>query len=306
MPVKIQADRQKESVKAEGFSTYLDGVLLANSKNLGWRGLQAQAYRYQSPSYEPVKLPWVENSYLIEIQTSGQTVVLEQKIKQWTKRHWHRGEMVFFPYGETTQWQWNNSLDTVLFFLPIERWQNTAAEVFECEHCVELVPQFSPEDTTLRQILLLLAQELHSGGVNGSLFVDGLTTALITHLLQHHSTVSSPFRSSSHGLTSWQFQQIVEFIHANFDKKLSLEELARVAGVGTSYFPHIFRKTTGFSSYQFVLSHRLEHSKKLLANPDLPIAEIGLEVGFANQSHFTTAFRKAYGTTPASYRKAIW
>ncbi len=47
-----------------------------------------------------------------------------------------------------------------------------------CDRSVELLPKFSPDDSTLRQILLLLAQELHNGGINGSLFVDGLTTAV--------------------------------------------------------------------------------------------------------------------------------
>ena len=237
MPIKIQADREKESVKAEEFHTYLGylgGVLLASSKDLGWEGLQAQAYRYESPSYEPKQLPWVENNYLIEIQTSEQPVELEQKIKQWTKRHWRLGEMIFFPYGETTQWRWNGSIDTVIFFLPVERWRYIAVEMFECERPVELLPQFSPDDNTLRQILLLLAQELHSGRVNGSLYVDDLTTALIAHLLQHHSTVSISSPSISHGLTSSQLKRIIEFIDANLDQKLSLEKLARVAGVGTS------------------------------------------------------------------------
>ena len=75
--------------------------------------------------------------------------------------------------------------------------------------------------------------------------------------------------------------------------------------MGHHNFPYIFRKTTSSTPYQFVLSRRLEYSKKLLADPDRSIAQIALAVGFANQSHFTTAFRKAHGITPASYRKAI-
>lgn len=306
MPSKIQAKPETDSIKAEDFYAYVDGVLLANSKDLGWQDLQAQALRYESPSYESQQLPWIENSYAIEIQTSGNAVELEQKIKQWTKQRWYRGEMVFFPYGEKTHWRWNNFLETVVFFLPVERWQQMAAEMFECDRSVELLPKFSPEDNVLRQILLLLAQELHNGGVNGTLFVDGLATAAIAHLLKHHSTVSLASRSISHGLSSWQLKRIVEYIDANLERKLSLKELAKVAEVGTTYFPQIFRQTTNSTPYQFVLSRRLEHSKKLLAERVLSIAEIALEVGFANQSHFTTAFRKVYGDTPASYRKAIW
>lgn len=104
-------------------------------------------------------------------------------------------------------------------------------------------------------------------------------------------------------LAPQRFKQVLEFIDANFDKPLSISDLAAVAEVGSSYFPRLFRQVTGLTPYQFVLNQRIKQAMKLLANQQLSIAEIALTVGFANQSHFTTAFRKVNGTTPNAYRK---
>jgi hypothetical protein len=60
---------------------------------------------------------------------------------------------------------------------------------------IELLPQFSPEDLKLRQILLLLADELLIGGPHGPLFADGLATTAIAHLLHYHSTQTTPLKS---------------------------------------------------------------------------------------------------------------
>lgn len=301
-----QAANKKESIIATELRTYIGGVLLADSRNLGWRNLQAEAYRYHGPQPEAWRIPWVKEHYLIELQTSGQSVELEQGCGQWTKRRMRRGDIVFFPYGQTTQWRWHSSLDTVTFLLPLNYWQRMASEAFDCD-CreVELLPQFCPEDATLRQILLLLVQELHAGGPNGSLFVDGLAIAATAHLIRHYSTLFTSSQSLPSRLAAWRLKRVNEFIEANLDQPITLDDLAVVAGVGPSYFPRVFRQATGSTPYQFVLHRRIKHSMELLAERELSVAEIALAVGFANQSHFTTAFRKVNGITPGEYRNSL-
>jgi AraC family transcriptional regulator len=55
---------------------------------------------------------------------------------------------------------------------------------------------------------------------------------------------------------------------------------------------------------QFLTQRRVEQAKQLLLKADLPIVEIGFRVGFKNQSHFTTLFRRLTTMTPKSYRLA--
>jgi AraC family transcriptional regulator len=297
---------QSESIQSQKLCDCLGGGLLADSRNLGWIGLQAQAYRYHKPQPESWQIPWIKDGYLIEIQISSQPVEIEQRITHWTKRYWCRGDMVFFPRGETTEWRWSQALDTVAFLIPFDLWQRTALDEFGSKgYDAELIPCFSPEDSILRSILLMIADELQAGGPNGLLFVDGLKVAAISYLLQHYSTLPVRSQSISSYLTVQRFKQVLEFIDANLDKPLSINALAAVAEVGPSYFPRLFRQAMGSTPHQFVLHQRVKRAMKLLANRKLSIAEISLSVGFANQSHFTTAFRKVSGTTPASYRKEL-
>jgi AraC family transcriptional regulator len=53
------------------------------------------------------------------------------------------------------------------------------------------------------------------------------------------------------------------------------------------------------------LQRRIAHARELLANSELPLAEIALHCGFLDQSRFTTTFRKLSGVTPGQYRKSV-
>jgi AraC family transcriptional regulator len=64
----------------------------------------------------------------------------------------------------------------------------------------------------------------------------------------------------------------------------------------------LFRETTGESPHQFVLRQRISHAKFLLSSPDLSIAQIAVECGFANSGHLTQTFKRYVGLTPSEYR----
>ena len=68
------------------------------------------------------------------------------------------------------------------------------------------------------------------------------------------------------------------------------------------YFSRAFKQATGTPPHRFVTNCRVEKAKRLLAEDKLPLVEIGLSVGFQNQSHFTTLFHKLTGLTPKAYR----
>lgn len=61
----------------------------------------------------------------------------------------------------------------------------------------------------------------------------------------------------------------------------------------------------GLSPRNYILCQRIERAKTLLISGQLPIVEIGHEVGFADQGYFTTAFRRITGMTPKKYRQRV-
>jgi AraC-like DNA-binding protein len=109
--------------------------------------------------------------------------------------------------------------------------------------------------------------------------------------------------SSLPGLTDRQAEQVLEFIRMHLSEELSLEVLARQVGFSRFHFTRLFRQALGVSPHQVVLRQRIEHAQRLLAETALPLARIAGACGFANQSHFTHAFKRALGMPPRAYRR---
>jgi AraC-like DNA-binding protein len=80
--------------------------------------------------------------------------------------------------------------------------------------------------------------------------------------------------------------------------------LARAARLSPAHFSREFRRTFGESPHQYLLTRRLERAAALLRNTDRPITEICLGVGLRSVGSFTTSFGRAFGLSPAAYRRA--
>ena len=82
----------------------------------------------------------------------------------------------------------------------------------------------------------------------------------------------------------------------------SLAELAHESGVHPVYFARAFRRRYGCAPGDYLRRCRLERALALLRDPHRSLAEVALACGFVDQSHFTHAFRRAFGQTPARFR----
>jgi AraC family transcriptional regulator len=100
-----------------------------------------------------------------------------------------------------------------------------------------------------------------------------------------------------------KLRRVLEFVDANLDQDIGLDDLARIAELSPFHFSRVFKLATGSSPYHYVRDRRLKRSRLLLAEGRLGIAELALACGFANQSHFTAAFTKAMGVSPGRFRR---
>jgi AraC-like DNA-binding protein len=85
---------------------------------------------------------------------------------------------------------------------------------------------------------------------------------------------------------------------------VSLSQVARVAGVSVFRACRAFKRATGTSIHRAHVDIRLRHALALLLDTDLPLAQLALDVGFANQPHFTNVFRRRFRTTPQRVRQS--
>lgn len=97
-------------------------------------------------------------------------------------------------------------------------------------------------------------------------------------------------------------ETIVSYIGEHLSKPITVEMLARQAGLSPYYFIRMFRKATGFSPHEYLRTARINTAKYLLVNTRLPLKDICLSTGFSCESVFCHAFKETVKMTPTEYR----
>jgi AraC family transcriptional regulator len=99
--------------------------------------------------------------------------------------------------------------------------------------------------------------------------------------------------------------RVVEKLNDEFTQNISHQELAREAQVHPVHLAAVFRQFFQKTVSEYVHDLRINQATKLLADRRLSLAEIGAMTGFADQSHFTRAFKRRVGVAPGSFRNAL-
>ena len=92
---------------------------------------------------------------------------------------------------------------------------------------------------------------------------------------------------------------------ARYPEPLSVDDLARCAGLSRAHFSREFRRAFGEPPHAYLLTRRLERAAALLRTTDRSVAEICFAVGLQSVGSFTTSFTSTYGISPTAYRAAF-
>jgi AraC family transcriptional regulator len=98
-------------------------------------------------------------------------------------------------------------------------------------------------------------------------------------------------------------REIRDRLHSDFTNQQSLTDLAAEAGVHPSHAARAFRKRYGCTIGDYLRRMRLEFAIDRLRSSDQPLCQIAQEAGYADQGHFTRAFRRSTGLTPGQFRR---
>lgn len=108
---------------------------------------------------------------------------------------------------------------------------------------------------------------------------------------------------STIGLTPAQIAVVTRYISANLPRsKIPVAKLAQLVDMSTFHFARRFKQATHETPHQFILRCRLERARDLLRNSHHTLADIAHQVGFADHSHMTRAFKRMNGVTPSEWR----
>jgi AraC family transcriptional regulator len=84
------------------------------------------------------------------------------------------------------------------------------------------------------------------------------------------------------------------------DAHLTIDALAREAGLSPAHFARAFKESMGRAPHQHLMALRLERARRLLDAPDAELADVAHRAGFADQAHFTRFFKREFGVTPGA------
>lgn len=150
-------------------------------------------------------------------------------------------------------------------------------------------------DPALGGLCTFLVGEVERDGFAGAqalLAGDLLIGALLRRMDLAQATLEGPLVKA------------IEFIETRFAQPISVEHVARAAGMSVSRFHALFRKRFEMTPKRYIAACRLRHAARLLSESDRSIIEVALAVGYGDQSAFTRAFRRDLGAPPAAYRLA--
>lgn len=97
-------------------------------------------------------------------------------------------------------------------------------------------------------------------------------------------------------------KRIRKKLEDDFDKAVSLEELAQMVNLDSLYLIRVFKKCVGVTPHSYQIQKRIAHIQKLLRR-GAGLAEASFACGFFDQSHMSRAFKKVVGITPGSFRR---
>jgi AraC family transcriptional regulator len=274
---------------------------LLTSQASGWSGIYVE--HHQQAAFD---LPeQIGSQHVLCVHQFQQPTRLERSLDG--KRQTEKigcGEIAIIPAQIVHKLRWQTPGDFTLVMLDPAHLYRSVQSSIDVEN-FELKPQSPILDPLMYQIIQALKLELEPGGIGGQLMVESLTTSLTIHLLRRYSTRKFNIPEFAGGLSKAQIRYVMTFIEDHLEQDLSLDAIANLVQLSPHYFASLFKQTIGQSPHQYVVHRRIERSKQLLKRSELSIADVAQCVGFQNQSHFTTAFRRIVGCTPKVHRSQV-
>ena len=132
-----------------------------------------------------------------------------------------------------------------------------------------------------------------------------LQTEMITTFTNRLAELRKKSRSDStsgNSSVSRQVSEALDYIYYNLHTKLTLEDIASVAGVSPNYLNSLFKKEKGVTIQKYIRAKRIEAARNMLRYSDYKETEISEILAFSGSSHFIKVFREDVGMTPKEYR----
>ena len=285
-----------ESLRA---SEGLTGRLRFCSLEQGWRSILIRHYEHPEvvDLFEAPPL----SDHNIVLVLKGNTLIESFAHGRWSSSFHVPGSLAMTApeNGTRIRWRGQQRHETLHLVIPKETLASAREELNE------LAPGFCsvPDGLSVPDPLVSsLLRTIWKAGQDRApeIYAESAVRFLAIHLLAGRSV---QVRHVAHGGEMKRLQRVEEFMRENLSKQLTLSELAAEAGCTIFRLIRLCRAYWDQTPFQRLTRMRMEHGRELLLQPRANVISVALDCGYGNPSHFATAFRRTFGSSPTEYRK---
>lgn len=209
-------------------------------------------------------------------------------------------KLCIIPAGHQSEWQVGERQRFEHVYFSDVLLRRTALETFGLDpRHVELPDMTFFNDKILLQNCRSIFRESWAEPKN-HLRLQEQTLSIMTDLLVRYGVQSVSKQDYRSGLGPSVLNRVIDYIHENIDKNVSLDALAAVADISPFHFVRMFKISTGETPHQKVMNIRIKVAAELLIAGSSQL-EAAIACGFVDQSHFSKTFKRHYGITPRQF-----
>ena len=210
-------------------------------------------------------------------------------------------KLCFFPADHSSDWIVGEQLRLVHFYFTDTHLNYLGLTALDIDPRNLHLPDLTFEsDSTLTAGLQCLLANINPTDMSNRLLLQDVQQHLILHLLEQYRGCKAEVIRG--GLSPKVKSRVIDYMQANIDQDIKLEQLAGEACMSTYHFSHMFKQSMGLSPYQFLLKQRMGLAATELRG-QVSIGQVGERCGYGSASHFARAFRKEFGVTPKIYQQ---
>lgn len=174
------------------------------------------------------------------------------------------GDVDIIPSDTAAAWELKGTDVDVVITIENELLRRVAREFPTDPRRVEIRDRFQTRDARIEHIGWAMKAEMEGGYPSGTLYLEGLAVGLAATVVRHHSSLAGESARVRGAVAARRLREAMAFIEENLSGRLSLGEIASVAGLSVSQFGVQFRRATGVSVHQYVVRRRVDRAAELL------------------------------------------